>query len=124
MLTGVTMSVLIRDQIIDLLRRAISAAQQDKSLPEFELPSIELARPKQAAHGDYSSNLGLALAKVAKLPPMQIATIIKEHITPIDFIDQIEVAAPGYLNIKLTERWLTDQVNVIVKNGPTWADLS
>jgi arginyl-tRNA synthetase len=124
MLTGVNMPILIRDQIIDLLRRAVNAAQHAKSLPEFDLPSIELARPKQAAHGDYSSNLGLALAKAAKLPPMQIAAIIKDHIAPIDFIDQIDVAAPGYLNIKLTERWLTDQVNEIVKRGPTWANLS
>ncbi len=118
------MTVLIRDQIIDLLRRAVISAQQDKSLPEFVLPALDLARPKQAAHGDYSSSVAMATAKLAKLPPLQIAAIVKEHIAAADFIQQIDIAPPGYLNIALTDRWLTDQVDAIVQIGSAWADLT
>src|SRR5512135_3295509 len=118
------MTVLIRDQISALIRRAIIAAQQDRSLPEFDLPAIELARPKVAAHGDYSSNIAMATAKFAKLAPMHIATIVKEHIPATDYIGRIDLAAPGYLNISLTDRWLADQVDLIVKTGAAWADLS
>ncbi len=118
------MTVLIRDQIIDLVRRAVISAQQDKSLPEFDLPALDLARPRQAAHGDYSSSVAMATAKLAKLPPLQIAAIVKAHIAAADFIKQIDIAPPGYLNIALTDRWLTDQVDAIVKIGSAWADLS
>ena len=79
------MTGLVRDQLVDLLRAAVAAAQADQSLPELVLPPIDLARPKVAAHGDYSSNLGLALAKSAKLAPMQIAQTIIAHLPAADF---------------------------------------
>ena len=95
------MTVLVRDQIADLLRLAVQAAQADQSLPEVALPPMDLARPKVAAHGDYSSNLGLALAKSAKLAPMQIAQTIIAHLPAADFLGKAEAATPGYINFTL-----------------------
>jgi arginyl-tRNA synthetase len=117
------MTVLIRDRIADLLRSAITTAQHDQSLPDFTLPPIELARPKIAAHGDYASNLAMAVAKTAKLPPLQIASVIKDHFAVSDFIGKIDVAAPGYINFTLSDAWLADQVKVIVHTGSTWANI-
>ena len=96
------MTVLVRDQIADLLRVALQAAQADQSLPEFPLPSIELARPKVAAHGDYASNVAMTLAKVAQLPPLKIAETIVAHLPRAEFVGKAEVAAPG----TLISRWL------------------
>ena len=118
------MTVLVRDQIIDLLRAAVQAAQADQSLPELALPPIDLARPKVAAHGDYSSNLGLALAKSAKMAPMQIANLIIAHLPAADFLGKVEAAAPGYINFALAEPWLATQVTRILEEGPTWAHLT
>src|SRR5512136_1441439 len=118
------MTTLIRDQIADLLRAAVAAAQFDQSLPEVALPPIDLARPKVAAHGDYSSNLGLALAKAAKLAPMQIAQTLIAHLPPADFLGKVEAAAPGYINFTLAEAWLAAQVTRILEEGPTWAHLT
>ena len=118
------MTVLVRDQLVDLLRAAIAAAQLDQSLPEVILPLIDLARPKVAAHGDYSSNLGLALAKSAKLSPMQIAQTIIAHLPAADFLGKAEAAAPGYINFTLAEPWLAAQVTRILEEGPSWAHLT
>ena len=118
------MTVLVRDQIADLLRTAVQAAQADQSLPELVLPPIDLARPKVAAHGDYSSNLGLALAKSAKLAPMQIAQTIIAHLPAADFLGKAEAAAPGYINFTLSEAWLAAQVTRILEDGPSWAHLT
>jgi len=117
------MTVLVRDQIADLVRAALQAAQADQSLPEFSLPPIELARPKVAAHGDYSANAAMTLAKVAKLPPLKIAETIIAHLPSAAFVDKIEVAAPGYINFTLAEAWLDQQVAMILENGATWANL-
>ena len=114
---------LIRSQIADLIRSAITSAQQSNALPDFAVPAIELARPKVAAHGDYSSNVAMTVAKAAKLAPQSIAAIIVTHIPPTEFISKIEVAAPGYLNITLADAWLADQSAAIVREGPTWANL-
>jgi arginyl-tRNA synthetase len=118
------MTVLVRDQIADLLRAALQAAQADQSLPELVLPPIDLARPKVAAHGDYASNLGLALAKAAKLAPMQIAQTIIAHLPAADFVGKAEAAAPGYINFTLSEAWLAAQVTRILEDGPSWAHLT
>ncbi len=118
------MTVLVRDRIAELIKIAVSAAQAVNALPEFRVPSIELARPKVAAHGDYSSNLGMAVAKAAKMPPLKIAETIVAHLPAAEFVGKAEVAAPGYINITLSEAWLADQVGAIVQAGSSWADLS
>jgi arginyl-tRNA synthetase len=118
------MTVLVRDQIIELLRAAVQAAQADQSLPEVTLPPIDLARPKVAAHGDYSSNLGMALAKSAKMAPLQIANVIIAHLPATEFLGKAEAAAPGYINFTLAELWLAAQVTRILEEGPTWAHLT
>ena len=102
------MTVLVRDQLADLLRAALQAAQADQSLPEFPLPPIELARPKVAAHGDYSANVAMTLAKVAKMAPLKIAETIVAHLPPAEFVGKVEVAAPGYINFTLAEAWLSE----------------
>jgi arginyl-tRNA synthetase len=117
------MTVLVRDQIADLLRAALRAAQADQSLPEFSLPPIELARPKVAAHGDYSANVAMTLAKTAKLPPQKIAETIVAHLPSAAFLGKVEVAAPGYINFTLAEKWLDQQVTAILEGGATWANL-
>jgi arginyl-tRNA synthetase len=117
------MTILVRDQIADLLRSALQAAQADRSLPEFSIPPIELARPKVAAHGDYSSNVAMALAKAAKMAPLKIAETIVAHLPAADFIDKTEIAAPGYINFTLAEKWLDRQVTAILEGGSTWANL-
>jgi arginyl-tRNA synthetase len=117
------MTILVRDRLADLLRTALQAAQADHTLPEFPLPPIELARPKVAAHGDYASNVAMALARVAKLPPLKIAEMIAAHLPSADFLGKAEIAAPGYLNFTLAEAWLAKQVITILENGSTWANL-
>jgi arginyl-tRNA synthetase len=118
------MTTLVRDQIADLLRAAVAAAQFDQSLPEVALPPIDLARPKVAAHGDYSSNLGMALAKSAKMAHMQIANLLIAHLPAADFLGKVEAAAPGYINFTLAEPWLAAQVTRILEEGPAWAHLT
>src|SRR5512136_567719 len=117
------MMLLVRDQLADLLRSALQAAQTDQSLPAFPLPPIELARPKVAAHGDYSANAAMTLPKIAKLAPLKIAEAIVAHLPSAEFVGKVEVAAPGYINFTLAEAWLDKQVNTILEHGSTWANL-
>ena len=67
------MTQLIREQLASLLCDAISHAQQAGALPAFDIPAVDLARTKQATHGDYAANIALGLAKVARMPPLKIA---------------------------------------------------
>ena len=53
---------MVRDEIKTTIANALLAAQAAGRLPAFELPEIEIARPKQADHGDYSSNVAMVAA--------------------------------------------------------------
>ena len=117
------MAPLIRDQIADLIRAAILDAQKSNALPTFDVLRVEVTRPKLAAHGDYSTNATLGLAKVAGMAPMQIAERITAHLPAHEAVGKVEVAEPGYINITLSEAWLAQQANAILDAGLTWGNL-
>ena len=69
--------------------------------PQNDKISIELARPKQANHGDYSSNLAMQLAKHVHKNPREIATSLIDALPDSPYLEKIEVAGPGFINIFL-----------------------
>ncbi len=122
---------MIRDQIRQAVIDAVAAAQAAGDLPEMDIPQVEIQRPNQPEHGDYSSNVALLAASAVrkstggKVNPRQIAQSIVDHLAPndssgngrADAIGSVELAGPGFINIRLGERWLQDQVPAILAAG-------
>lgn len=71
---------------------------------------VELTRPEEK-FGDYATNLALKLSKELNMSPRDIADKIQKHLTEYKpkYLDEISVAGPGFLNIKLTETELLKQ---------------
>ncbi|MDZ7264341.1 MAG: arginine--tRNA ligase [candidate division KSB1 bacterium] len=64
--------------------------------------SIELERPKQEAHGDWSTNVAMKLAAPARKNPRQMAEAIREQLAfPAGLIDNIDIAGAGFINFFL-----------------------
>lgn len=122
---------MIQDQIAALIHGAILAAQESGTLPLFEAPSVEttpVERPKQEGYGDFASPVAMQLARVAHRSPRQIADAIAAHI-PVGepsggVLAGVEVANPGFINLRLSESWLTAQVDRVLSEGPHFADLT
>lgn len=69
---------------------------------ELNQSSIKLERPKSQEHGDWSTNVAMQLAAVAKKNPRLIAQDIVDTISfESDFIEKIEIAGPGFINFHL-----------------------
>ena len=90
---------LIRNQLFDILAEAVKplfpSDEQDGSLESL----IELDVPKQTQHGDYATNLALALSRRLKRNPLEIAKQIEQQIKdPNNVIERIEIAGPGFMN--------------------------
>lgn len=100
-----------------LIENAIRAAQAAGDLPAFEIPSIEIRPPKQAAQGDYACAVAMALAKPTGKNPFDVAALIVRHIQKPDFVQTIEVVKPGFINFRLSESWLQRQVEAIIAEG-------
>ncbi len=62
---------------------------------------VELARTKQAKHGDYSCNLAMQLAKPLHKNPREIATLLIDALPPSPFLEKIEIAGAGFINLFL-----------------------
>ena len=84
---------MIREELKNLIGRAISAA----NLGSHE---IQIERPEDKAHGDYSTSVALKLAKMFKMAPMKIAENLQPRIFRLkpDLFDKIEIAEPGFIN--------------------------
>ncbi|MBN1366421.1 MAG: arginine--tRNA ligase [Dehalococcoidales bacterium] len=110
------MSILeVKRRIIGLLTDAIHQAQQDGKLPALDLPEVTLEHPQNTAHGDYAANIPLKLAKPARMNPLAIAKEIASRISSAPEIARIDVAPPGFINITVTNDWLTQQVESILR---------
>lgn len=109
--------ILIRHQLAELIATAIQTAQQQGDLPAFDLPEIVVERPKDPAHGDFATPVAMGLARLARMAPLQIAQKIIAHLPPADYLGGVAVAPPGFINLRLAEAWLAQQVEVILAEG-------
>jgi arginyl-tRNA synthetase len=67
---------------------------------------VDIQEPRNPAHGDMASNAAMVLAKRAGQKPRDIATALAVRLEGDGDIDTVEVAGPGFLNIRLTDaRW-------------------
>ena len=57
---------MIRDQIRQIVTEAVASAQSSGNLPLIAFPPVEIERPNQPDHGDYSSNFALLATSAIK----------------------------------------------------------
>ncbi|MFB8147707.1 arginine--tRNA ligase [Microbacterium sp. NPDC056003] len=62
---------------------------------------LVLDRPKNREHGDWASNAALKLAKGLGANPREFAAEIAEGLAEVDGVAEVEVAGPGFINIRL-----------------------
>jgi len=94
----------------------------ERGIQPNELPDIEIEKPFNTDHGDYASNIPLRLAKLFKNNPLILANEIQGKL-PCDVNSfTVETAAPGFINFKLSENWVRDQINIIIKAGSSYGD--
>jgi arginyl-tRNA synthetase len=124
-----TTSVPIRTQVRDAVERAWRRAIDAGELPAVEdgLPVVEIERPARPDHGDFAASLAMKLARPYRRAPLDIARILAEAIAA-DVADtatespiaSVEVAPPGFLNLRLTDRALEDSISAILADPAGW----
>ncbi|MEA2622886.1 MAG: arginyl-tRNA synthetase [Chloroflexota bacterium] len=119
----------VRSQARQAVEAALRAALQSGALPDgpdaTELPPVEVARPQNPDHGDLASSVALKLAKPLRRPPMAIAEAIAGSLrTQIESagaespIASVDVAPPGFLNLRLAPSFLERALDEARDAGP------
>lgn len=117
---------MIKHQIEAAIASAVQRAQQLGELPALAVPDVPVERPQRPEHGDYASNLPLRLARAAQMNPMKLAGIIAGHLDAGELreaLQSVEPAPPGFINFRLSSRWLAGQVDAILSEGPGFGNL-
>jgi len=88
---------------------------------EGQLPTIILEKPKEKAHGDYSTNIAMQLARIAKKAPRQIAEEIIHHVNKENVsVEKIDIAGPGFINFFMDNHYLTQLIPTIIREGENY----
>lgn len=85
----------MKETLVSLLKQALSALNLDYH------DDIALTRTKEAAHGDFATNIAMVLAKPLSLKPRELAEKIVAHFPASAIIAKIEIAGPGFINFYL-----------------------
>jgi arginyl-tRNA synthetase len=107
-----------KEQITGLIQSALQRAIADGSLPSIEVGRIELDRPKRKEHGDWATNVALAVAGRAELDSREVARIIVESMDEApDVVSKVEVAGPGFINFHLTDDFVRNVLYEVEEKG-------
>jgi arginyl-tRNA synthetase len=104
------------------LREAIAAAltRHGFSLPAAAGGEPPIEVPRVLEHGDYATNLALQLAKDAKLPPREVAQRIATTLAEDPRWEQVDVAGPGFINVRVAHATLGAALADALEQGAAW----
>lgn len=94
-----------------------------KAYPQKEIYEAEIEYPKDDAHGDYSCNIAMGLAKELGENPKETAAEIIGKIKKPQYLAKIEIAGPGFINFYLDKTWLLKEVEKAAKSGDKYGSL-
>ena len=102
------------DLLAAQIQAAISHAIERGDLIGTVPATIPLERPKNRDHGDYASSIALQLAKPAGKNPREVAELLKKDLEKLPEVSSIDIAGPGFINIKLNRASQADLVRTIL----------
>ena len=107
----------MKAHLTELLSTAAKSLNTD-GISADSLPlDIQLERPKNADHGDFSSNLAMMLAKPLRQNPRAIAESLIKALPASEYISRIEIAGAGFINFHLSPRAQQAVVHEIQQQG-------
>ncbi|NTU77552.1 MAG: arginine--tRNA ligase, partial [Alphaproteobacteria bacterium] len=81
------------------------------------VPSFVVEPPRDPAHGDLATNVAMMLAKPAGKPPRAIAELLKPTLAALPNVVSVEIAGPGFINLRLKPEVWQDELKEILKAG-------
>jgi arginyl-tRNA synthetase len=106
------MKTVIKQIIHDALEKAQDAGELELS----SFPEIVVEKPKDEKMGDFSTNIGMTLAKSERKNPKTIAESVARHLKSGD-LSKVEVAGPGFINIKMSQEFFFKRLRNAVSQG-------
>lgn len=105
-------------ELAEVVLTAAHAVFTERGLDRSTLPEqTAVERPRNVEHGDYASTLALQLSKKVGVPPRELAAALAEQLGQAVGVKSVEIAGPGFLNIRLDAAAAGQLAQVIVETG-------
>jgi len=112
----------LKETIETLLDQALDKLISE-GLIETKPAALQITRTKDAAHGDFTCNVAMMLAKQAGKPPRDVAQAIIDALDPQNSsIDKIEIAGPGFINFFLAQESTLNIISDIISAGDRFGE--
>ena len=112
----------VEAELISFLVESVKKAIFDGDLDLEKVPEVSIEVPREKGHGDYATNLAMVLAGQAGMNPRQIAEIIVKNFES-DIVEDISIAGPGFINFKLKNAWLWNNLKFITKRAEDYGKI-
>jgi arginyl-tRNA synthetase len=109
--------------VAEKLTATVTAMIGAGELPaDLDLARIAVEVPRDPSHGDVASNLAMVLAKPAGMKPRDLAEAIGARLSADPDIAGVEVAGPGFLNLRLIDDIWLEVLAAILQQGDKFGD--
>jgi arginyl-tRNA synthetase len=102
---------------VSLLAIVTGIAQRRGSSQVVTIEDVPLERPRNREHGDWASNIAMKLAKPLGVAPRELAQEIADELGSVAGVAGVDVAGPGFINIRLDAAAAGALAKVIVDDG-------
>ena len=107
----------MKSSVAKFLSEALAALPElNDAIGDLSIVST-IERTRDAAHGDFASNIAMRLAKPARRSPRDLAAAIVEKLPDSDQVEQVEVAGPGFINFYLSPIAFHAELEAILDKG-------
>jgi arginyl-tRNA synthetase len=85
--------------------------------PDLDRRNVTVEPPRDPTHGDLATNAAMVLAKAASTNPRALAELIRPKLEALPPVTSVEIAGPGFLNLRLTPEAWRDELRTILRGG-------
>src|SRR5687767_12255508 len=105
-------------QYAALLDGLLDELEADGALPAgLERRGVAVEPPRDASHGDLATNAAMVLAKGAGTNPRSLAALIAPKLEALPVVTSVEIAGPGFINLRLAPDAWRDELRTILNEG-------
>jgi arginyl-tRNA synthetase len=90
--------------------------------PGFKTDAVTLEPPRDASHGDLSTNAAMVVGGQAKMKPRDFAEQLAEKLRSLSHVEKVDVAGPGFINITLAPQAWQAVVPAILSDGLSYGN--
>src|SRR6059058_277725 len=112
------MTLSLYAQYSALLDGVLDDLVAEGALPaELERRNVTVEPPRDPSHGDLATNAAMVLAKAAGTNPRALAEAIKPKLEALPGVTSVDIAGPGFINVRLAEASWRDELTTILAEG-------